>query len=126
MTTTVRRRLSAPSGLALLWFGMLGGPVAWAARLLVAYPLVPVACATGSNLPLHLVTLATAASTVAAALVSWRIWRQARRDARGDDGGGLSRNGFMGLFGMLSSGFFLLVILAEGSMAFFVDACAWV
>lgn len=121
--TTAEHEHSSSAGLWPLWFGMLAGPIAWSVRLLVSYPLVPVACARGGDLLLHLVTLATALVALAAGLVSWRRWRRAGETGQAGAGERRRRDRFMALFGVFSSGFFFLVILVEGSMVFLVSAC---
>ena len=53
------RDFRSPRGLIALWFAVLVGPLAWAAGLTAAYSLVHTACARGTMLPLHLVSLVT-------------------------------------------------------------------
>jgi hypothetical protein len=115
-----------------LWFGILGGPLAWAARLLLSYPLVGVACAQGAGLVLHLVAGVTLAVTVAAGLVAWRgfrttrDWQRSRPPRTGEptvDAWAVERTYFMALLGLLSSGLFALVIVAEWFTVFVTDPC---
>src|SRR5687768_16423627 len=89
---------------ALLWFGALAGPIAWSLRLLVAYALVGVWCATGLGILLDLVTLVAAAVTIVGGVVAYRNWR--REDV--GDGGRI-----LAVSGLLLSGMFLFTILME-------------
>jgi putative membrane protein len=98
--------------LATLWFAFFGGAVAWTARLLVSYPLVPLACDTGSTLPLHLVTAGSATLAVTAGLVGWRL---CRRLGGGGEDAPAPRQAFMARTGVLLSGIFLLSIVLEGA-----------
>ncbi|MBM4439696.1 MAG: cytochrome c oxidase assembly protein [Candidatus Rokubacteria bacterium] len=89
-----------------LWFGLLGGAVAWTLRLLISYPLLPVACGAGTLAAVHVVTFAMAALTVVAGVVAWRT-RQRAAPA--------STAHYMGRLGLLLNALFLLTIVAEGS-----------
>jgi hypothetical protein len=76
----------APVGLRALWFGLLGGPIAWTLQLLVDYPLVAHYCfpdAARRTVPtidsLHLLVsmvsilaLLVAAAALLTAIRSWR------------------------------------------------------
>lgn len=106
---TTRWDLGPPA----LWFGLLGGPAAWTAHLLISYGLVYVVCGTGGSLLLYLTTLVTAAIAAAAGIVAWRLWRRPQT-ATEENAAVAARNGFAGFLGVLLSGLFLLVIVAEG------------
>lgn len=124
----VSRNAERPVGLFPLWFGLLGGPAGWTAHLLLSYPLVPLACATGLRLILHAVTLVTVGIIVAAAVVAWRSWQRLGAPNGGGDGAELADRwqGFMALSGVLLSLLFLFVTLAEGLPVFFHDPCVGV
>lgn len=118
-------------GRPTLWLAFLGGPVAWSAHLLASYPLVPLACESGSTMALNLVTVAmlTLAGASAAA-GAWGLRRLGRTSGGGSTaappgpagtgGGSLSaeaavrRARFMARFGLWSGLFFMLVIAVEG------------
>lgn len=108
--------------LALL-FGMLGPPVIWAARFMVSYTLVPVACRSGSTVLLHLVTGVALAATAAAGLVAWRRWRQVGGGTQLDLDGAAARTRFMAITGMLSSALFIIVTVAEWLASVMVHPC---
>lgn len=122
-TASVAQRFSRAGGIFALWFGVLAPAVIWHLRLWLSYILVPFACGTGSELPLHLVTLVTLLGTLFAGGVAWRCWRRTGATAAIESGGVLARSRFLAMFGLLSSGFFSLVILAEGVGNFFIDPC---
>lgn len=111
--------------LAALWFGFLGPPVLWAARLCTAYVLVPAACDRGGLPALHAVTAAALAGTIAAGFVAWRRWRAAATAegpaAAGEPTGGRTR--FLGIAGVLSAALFATAIVAEGLANVLVDPC---
>lgn len=109
--------------LAALWFGLLGPPVIWATRLAANYILVPYACGTGSTLLLHLPTLAALLATAAAGWISLGRWREPRPDAGARPARRVERARFMAMAGLLSSGFFFIVMVAEWLPVFFVDPC---
>lgn len=113
--------------LAALWFALLGGPAAWTAHLLASYPLVPLACDTGSTAPLNILTVVTALIATAAAGTGWWAYRRARGagapDAPGAGDASESRAGFMGLAGLLVALLFTFAIVIEGLPPLLVDPC---
>lgn len=110
-------------GLVPLFFGILGPPVIWAARIATSYVLVPYACAWGMTVMLHLVTLVAVLAAAVAGAVAWRQWRESGKGTEIDLRGTTTRTRFMALFGILSSAFFILVMAAEGLANFFLDPC---
>jgi hypothetical protein len=116
-------RFDAPAGIFALWFGILGPPTIWLARLKISYILVPYACWTGLTPMLHAVTLLTLAATAWAGWVAWRSWSLAGRTEHADLATVLHRTRFLAMVGLLSAGFFLAVIAAEGLLNFLVDPC---
>jgi hypothetical protein len=108
-----------------LWFGLLGAPLAWALHLVVSYPVVPLACATGSAVILHAITIITALVAACAGVIAWQDFRSI--DVRGDRAPGdaiqVNRKFLAGL-GVSLSLFFLLVILVEGWPVTLQDSCS--
>lgn len=121
-------RLTSGTSLFAIWFGFLGGHVAWSVQILASYFLfVPFACATGNFIPLHLVALVAALVTVAAGLVAYsRLLGSARADlghARRADTMDRSWTRFLALQGVLLDGLFLFLILLGGIANFVADPC---
>ncbi|WP_437640473.1 cytochrome c oxidase assembly protein [Sorangium sp. So ce854] len=128
MTTRERPRGEAPpAGPVRLWIGLLGAAFAWLVHILARYPLVRVACREGTAAPLHLVTLACASAAVGTGVLAFTNARSGRREQRAGGGGRRwSDPAFMGRAGVVLSGLFLLVILAEMFPALVQDPCAGV
>jgi hypothetical protein len=126
MVTDSRDNLELVSRPAL-WFGLLAGPIAWSLRLLISYPLVPVACAQGASSLLHLVSALFLLVALAGGAVAWWSYRQLRAKERSGRGGAddwtMERTRFMVLLSLLVSGLFALVIVAEWLPVFFTDPC---
>ncbi len=101
----------------LLFFGVLGPPIAWAVRLVVAYPLVPVACQQESLLWPALLSAGMLAVCLGAGVVA--LWLL-RVPGEGSEGG---RARFMAKSGVLLSLLFAAVILMESVPMFFGDPC---
>lgn len=119
------RRLSASErlGTPMLWFGILGGPAAWSAHLLVSYGLVYVVRGGGPVFLLYLTTLLTALIALAAGFAAWRGWRHHPEHGDGEERADeAARRSFMGYTGLLLSGLFFLVILVEGTPPLFLSA----
>lgn len=121
-TPVVSSWTDAPVSQPLQWFALLGGPLAWTARLLLSYPLVPVICEHGGEILLHVIALVAALISLTAAIVGWHSWREAQRDEESPEWVE-QRTGFMGLAGTFTSGFFFLVILAEWLPVFLQHPC---
>jgi hypothetical protein len=103
----------------LLWYAVLGGPLAWTAHLLSSYPLVPWVCDAGSVLALHAITVVTMAISLGAAATGAVALR--RHPADGDIAGRRSR--FMGRVGLMLGLLFALAIAAEGLPPLLTDPC---
>jgi hypothetical protein len=117
------RAFTEPRGVLGLWYGLLGGPVAWLLGLQADYSLVRLACAKGTMLPLHLVSLATLLIALGAAAVAWRDWQRAGPEWPGEGGGVLDRSRFMAAIGLGAGALFSLVILAQWLAKLFLDPC---
>lgn len=110
--------------LGALWFALLGGPAAWTAHLLASYPLVPVACDTGTTAPLNALTAAMALIAAGSAATGWWAYRRARRSAASAAGSASeSRTGFMAITGLLLGALFTFAIVMEGLPAILQDPC---
>ncbi len=107
----------------LLWFGILGGPVMWGTHETVSYLMVPYVCATGMVFLLHVVTIVAVLITLAAGYCAFRAWISSKPPERTDMSGRRGRNAFMGLAGLATAGFFLLLILVESSGNYFFSPC---
>jgi nicotinamide riboside transporter PnuC len=117
------RHLREPRGIALLWFAVLAGPLAWMLGLNAQYGLVRVACAKQNMLYLHSVTLATLLLAVAGGLVAWREWKRTGRECPGEEAGAIGRSRFMVMVGLLGSALFTLAILSQWAANLFFHPC---
>ncbi|MBW3634144.1 MAG: hypothetical protein KY456_14055 [Chloroflexi bacterium] len=125
MTTTPPQNISerAESINWPLWFGVLGGPIAWSLHLVISYLLVRPVCWDGGILALHLISLGLVLTALAAAAVSWRQWRSARDSADADMHGTGSRVGFMAVFGILSGVLFAVATVVAWVPIFLIGPC---
>jgi hypothetical protein len=117
-----RRDLGAAST-RRLWIYVAVGPVAWTAHLLVSYLLLPVACATGLTVLLHMVTLLTALPTAAAGALALGAWLDLTTAAPGAERGSGRQRQWLALAAVLLDALFLLVIVLEGIPNFFLGPC---
>jgi hypothetical protein len=109
--------------LRALWIGVLLPPVAFLINLEVAYALVPPACSSHNTLPVHLVHLACLLLTLYGLVTAWRCWKDAGSTWPGEAGDPLARSRFMAGTGLLVSGMFVLVIVAQWIPSFILDPC---
>jgi putative membrane protein len=103
---------------SVLWFALFGGVAAWVVHLGASYLLVPVACRAGAPAILHALTVAMGLIATSAVAAGWRSARRLAADPA------WHRPAFMARLGILVSGFFLMVILAEGVPRVLQDPCA--
>lgn len=112
-----------PRGMLELW-GALGlGPVAWILHQQSSYLLVYWACGTGHVFVFHLATVLLLLLAGFGAYLGWRAWNDAGAE-RPDDGGSVAdRSRFMAMCGIVLSGGFSVVILAQWVPALVIDPC---
>ena len=127
------RRRDAPRW---LWFGVLGGPIAWAVHEVAAWLFVELTCVEGHDRLLGLslttvVVLSTVIPLVVAAL-SWIVAVGALRSLRrvladrdpGDAPRRLPRARFMAQLGAWMAGLSILMILYDAAAVATFPACA--
>jgi hypothetical protein len=105
-----------------LWFGLLGGPSAVLANVIIGYPAVDRACVSNSSIVLHVLTLMFLAITVLAGVISWRL-RQQAGTWPGTAGGVLPRSRFMATLGILAAVVSAFAIILQWIPIFFLGAC---
>lgn len=122
---TVNPRTDVPDArqIRALWVGLLLAPGAFLINLEVAYALVPTACSSRTELPVHLVHLACLLLTLYGLLTAWRCWTATGATWPGEDGDPLARSRFMAGIGLMVSAMFLLVIVAQWIPSFVLDPC---
>src|SRR4051812_41638043 len=92
----------------LMWFAVLGGAVAWAVHLIVAWGVDELTCESGhtslAGIPVRGVVGAgvviPALVTLAALALAWRAWRRASAAKRSDDDPHMERAGMLALIGL--------------------------
>ena len=116
---------------ALMWFGLLAAPFAWAAQHVAGVALTIGAChdnTAGPDLGIHVdtwaavVTAAAAFVAVLALLSAIAAWRSAR-DADDSDPPPAGRIHFLGIVGLTISPLFLAIILMSGLGTIFLSEC---
>jgi hypothetical protein len=122
-STEAEHRFKERRGIAALFVGLLGGPVLALGTLHLTYAVVPRACRTGAELPLHLIMGLTVALAVGTLWLAWRDWRIAGASWPGEEGGMIGRSRFLAALGVLLSAFFALVVLAMWAPIFVLGPC---
>ncbi len=115
--------LPAAAGAGRLFFGLLGGPIVWAAQLQASDTLGTMACGDRLRIAMHLVSLFALVVVAAAAWTAWRAWRALGEQWPEDTGGPPGRARFMAATGTLTSAGFFLVILAQAFPSFVFPVC---
>jgi hypothetical protein len=113
---TVRGKLS-------LWTGVLGGAFVWAMQLQVGYALSRFSGEYPSLTIAHHLTSAIAVLLAfAATLLAFRDWRRVGAgEPGGTEPGVAGRARFLAALGILTSGLFTIVILAQWLPTLFID-----
>jgi hypothetical protein len=119
---TDRERFARTRTSLVLWFGLLGGPMAGLANVMVGYPAVGRACVNNSSALLHVLTLTFLALALLAGFVSWRL-RQRAGNWPETAAGLLPRSRFMATVGILAAGFSAFGIILQWIPMFFIGAC---
>jgi hypothetical protein len=121
-----------PVGKATLWFGLLGGGVAWLAHLLLSYLIAEFGCMSGwgKETWLGVTTLAWLLLAVSfltllgAGLAVYVAFRSKQRLGRSDPSEEPASAEYMARAGYITSGVFLFIILVESvPIFFFLQSC---
>ena len=106
----------SPRGVAALWAGILGGPIAWTVQFLVNYPVSSLSCVPQYRSEHPVVFIATTvgalATTMLCAFLSWLALQRTPEGSNLEGGKPWDRARFMALAGLLSCGLFVSVIVA--------------
>ena len=115
-SSTLRRDWSESTPrIAALWFGLLAGPLAWAAVLETNYVLSYVACEQRSAWMLHLATLLGVLMCGSAGYAAWRAMPASGDESQPSidfDATTHLVERFIGIAGMTVSAWFVVTILA--------------
>jgi hypothetical protein len=115
-------RLQQPGEILRLWIGFLTGPLIALAEQEVEYLLVPGACASGHELPLHATALVALLLIAGSGLVARREFHRAG-PVPDESGGPRARSRFMAAVGMLTSIIFGLGVAAHWLAVIILGAC---
>lgn len=106
-----------------LWIGVLLAPFAFLLNLEISYALVPWACSTGQLFWPHVASCGSLLLALLGAFTAWRNWQKTGREWQSETGSARARSRFMAILGLLMSGLFSLVILAQWIANFIIDPC---
>jgi hypothetical protein len=119
-----------------LWFGVLGGPVAWAVHEVAAWLFVELTCTEGApgflGLSLRTISVLSTAIPLAIALAAWWVaWRAGRSLAQASAGPEpretprrLPRAKFMAQLGAWMAFLSIIMILYDGAAVLTLSPCA--
>jgi hypothetical protein len=101
-----------------LWLAMVGSPTIWLIQFQTIYMLVYPACGSHHNAVIHATCAGFALCIAVILLIAWRHWTS----ARAAETAGRTRR-FMAVTGVMVSGLFLVVVIAQWIAAVMVDPC---
>ena len=125
MTTGREKEFSRSGGLFALWAGVLVGPAVWLVQFQTNYTLVSLTCNHGGKWALHAVSVVALLLTAGAGVLAWGNWRDVGGGTRSKEWGVVPRSRFMSALGLLVSGMFFLVILAQWVASWVFGPCQW-
>ena len=123
MTGDTEQAFFQRQGIGWLWFGILADPLAFLLNLQLSYMLVQPACVTARHLVLHLVPVGALLLTASGGVSAWRNWQRTGQAGSSKAGGVLPRSRFMAGVGLLTSGLFIMVIVAQWLPNFILTPC---
>lgn len=124
MAQPVQSDLQSYGELALQWFGVLGAMLAWSVESGISYAGTAHACSTGRYYLLYINSVVAIVVSIAAIAVAYRTYRLGTDAGSSSAEGSLAgRTHFMGLLGLLNSGFFTVVVLANALPRFILSPC---
>jgi hypothetical protein len=109
--------------LALLWIGILAGPLAWAFDEVVGYSATAHECSTGHMFLLHSLTVGGLLVCAAGLLCAWNAWNRYRASNGSAVNGRLDRIRAMAIAGIALSSAFALVIVATQIPKWILSPC---
>jgi hypothetical protein len=104
------------------WASIVIAPVVYLANLSLAYALVPLACDTQHDLPVHLANAVTFALMLAALALAWHARRASPR-APGTAEDDVDRNHFLATIGLSVSALLVLAVAAQWSAQWILSPC---
>ena len=110
-------------GKFLLWTGVLGGPIVWSLQQFAGYAVSRFSSdhrgLTGAH---HAISIVAFLAAAACALLAWLEWhRLGDGPPRGSEPGITGRSRFLAVLGIVTSGYFALVILSQWLPVFFLS-----
>jgi hypothetical protein len=117
------RREKQLRGLGSLIGGVLFAPLGFLLSLQANYLVVRWACAYGWMILLYVVSSAALVISAGGMLLSLRNWMAAGQHWPVDTFGILSRNRFLAVLGLLMSGLFLILVVAQTIPIFILNPC---
>lgn len=102
---------------ALVWFGVLGGPVAWGAQFVLGMELTYARCESPDGrfpIPVHATSIALAAAGVALGLLAEAVAFAVFRATRGDERLSMRRIHFLATVGLTVNPLALIIAAMAG------------
>jgi len=108
---------------AALWAGVLIPPTAALLQLSVNYALLTWVCQSQQVWSLHLTTIVALTLTIFGGGLAYHQWQRAGGDWEDQGAGVIPRSRLMATIGMLGSGLFALVVVAQWIPIFLFGPC---
>ena len=123
MTGDTEQAFFQHQGIGWLWFGILAGPLAFLLNLQLSYMLEQPVCVTAHHIILHLVPAGALLLAASGGVSAWWNWQRTGQAESSKAEGVLPRSRFMADVGLLTSGLFLVVIVAQWLPNFILSPC---
>ena len=123
MTVDTEQAFFQRQGIVWLWFSILAPPLAFLLNLQLSYMLVQPVCVTAHHIILHLVPAGALLLAASGGVSAWWNWQRTGQAGSSKAEGVLPRSRFMADVGLLTSGLFLVVIVAQWLPNFILSPC---
>lgn len=123
MQEPYNRHLIGHRHLLVVWGGLLVAPIAWILHQQASYLLVYHACPSRNTILFHIITAALLLIAAVGAYLAWKTWNDSGNGWADEGDSAADINRFLALVGLMMSGLFLLVILAQWIPTLLVDPC---
>ena len=120
---TEERGFLGVKGSADVWLAALAAPVAWLTSLILGYFSTALSCEAGHEWLLHSIFFLALCVAALGGRSAWKLFRATDEETRAEGASRLERSRFVAALGLLMTGLFALIIVAQWVATLVFDPC---
>ena len=120
---TGERGFLGVKGNADVWLAALAPPVAWLTSLILGYFSTALSCEAGHEWLLHAIFFVALCVVALGGRSAWKVFRATDEETRAEGATRLERSRFVATVGLLLTGLFGLIVVAQWVGAVVFDPC---